>query len=49
MRSSSKREAVKAGKHKRISKMIGKLQANQARRLFDEQLVGLLGVKKETR
>ena len=47
MTSSSKREAVKAGKHERISKMIKKLQAEQPRPVVDEQMMGLLGMKKE--
>jgi hypothetical protein len=49
MTSSSQREAVKAGKHERIRKMIEKLHPKQPKPVVDEQLMRLLGVKKETR
>jgi hypothetical protein len=49
MTSSSKREAVKAGKHERIRKMIEKLHPKQPKPVVDEQLKVVLGMKKETR
>jgi hypothetical protein len=49
MTSSCKREAVKAGKHERIRKMIEKLQPKQPRPVVDEQLKVVLGMKKVSR
>jgi hypothetical protein len=48
MTSSTKREAVKAGKHERIRKMIENLNPQQPKPVVDEQLnLLLLGMKEE--
>jgi hypothetical protein len=49
MTTSTKREAVKAGKHERIRKMIEKIHPQQSKPVVDEQLNLLLGVEEDTK
>ncbi|HEX3642346.1 MAG TPA: hypothetical protein VHV10_13730 [Ktedonobacteraceae bacterium] len=49
MTSSIQREAVKAGKHERIRKMIEKLRPKQPKPVVDEQLKVVLGIEEDTK